>query len=59
VPRRKCAVQSRGLRAQAAEDRGLWGSECRGLTLWPATRDLSYTGKVVTIAEVRQAMAAG
>jgi len=28
-------------------------------TLWLATRDLSYTGHVVTIAEVRQQMAAG
>src|SRR3990172_5218337 len=28
-------------------------------TLWLATRDLSYTGRVVTIAEVRQQMAAG
>ena len=27
--------------------------------LWLATRELSYSGKVVTIAEVRQAMAAG
>src|SRR3972149_2216445 len=27
-------------------------------TLWLATRDLSYTGRVVTIAEVRQQMAA-
>ena len=28
-------------------------------TLWLATRDLSYTGRVITIAEVRQQMAAG
>ena len=28
-------------------------------TLWLATRDLSYTGRVVTIAEARQQMAAG
>jgi len=28
-------------------------------TLWLATRDLSYTGRVVTIAEVRQQMATG
>jgi hypothetical protein len=26
---------------------------------WLATRDLSYTAKVVTIAEAREAMAAG
>jgi NAD(P)-dependent dehydrogenase (short-subunit alcohol dehydrogenase family) len=28
-------------------------------TLWLATRDLSYTGRVITIAEARQQMAAG
>jgi hypothetical protein len=28
-------------------------------TLWLATRDPSYTGRVVTIAEVREQMAAG